>query len=149
MRQIRIGRRIGIGIGIASVACAAALCVPAAIAHRTAAAADQPLTSNTDIAAGYQIYNRYFCAACHTLKAGGPMAYGQLGVNQNKVVSPYPVIVAAVTEGLPAALPLYPTQMVGFKNVLTSQQIQQVASFVFKFQGKPRQTCDFCTSESP
>jgi mono/diheme cytochrome c family protein len=41
------------------------------------------------------------------------------------------VIKATVENGLPAALPLYPTQMVGFKNVLTAQQIADVSAYVY------------------
>ncbi len=55
------------------------------------------------------------------------------------------MLVAAVTDGLPAALPLYPTQMVGFKNVLTPQQIQDVAAFVLKYQGTNKK-CDECAN---
>ena len=40
-------------------------------------------------------------------------------MNFNKIHAPYPVAVATATNGLPAALPLYPTQMVGFGKVLT------------------------------
>jgi hypothetical protein len=55
------------------------------------------------------------------------------------------VLVAAVTDGLPAALPLYPTQMVGFKNVLTTQQINDVAAFVLKYQGTNK-ACTECAN---
>ena len=129
MRQLRIGRRAGFGIAV--VACAVALSTPVALAHHAAPKA----TPTANIVDGYTVFNKYFCVDCHTLKAGGPAAYGALGVNMNKVKGPLPVLVAAVTDGLPAALPLYPTQMVGFKNVLTAQQIQDVAAFVLKYQG--------------
>ena len=42
---------------------------------------------------GYKVFNDYFCVACHTLKAGGPAAYGQLEINFNKIKAPYPVAV--------------------------------------------------------
>ena len=61
-----------------------AVMVPGALAkgHKTAKAAD----GNVD--RGYVVFNQYFCADCHTLKAAGPTAYGQLGVNLNKVKVP-------------------------------------------------------------
>jgi mono/diheme cytochrome c family protein len=140
MRQMRIGRRTGFGLAV--VACAVAL-TPVAVGQST-----KPQKAQAgNVANGYKIFNQYFCATCHTLKAGGPDAYGQLGVNMNKVAGPLPVLVAAVRDGLPAALPLYPTQMVGFKNVLTEQQIQDVAAFVFKYQ-KTYKTCAECTGNT-
>ena len=137
MRQIRVGRRTGFGIAV--VVCAVALSTPVALAHHSTPRA----TPTANIVDGYNVFNNYFCVDCHTLKAGGPAAYGQLGVNMNKVKGPLPVLVAAVTNGLPAALPLYPTEMVPFKNVLTSQQIQDVAAFILKYQGtnKPCAEC--------
>ncbi len=84
---------------------------------------------------GYQVFNDYFCVACHTLKAAGPAAYGKLGMNFDKIHAPYVVAVATVTSGIPAALPLYPTEMVGFGKVLTKTQIQDVAAFVSMYSG--------------
>ena len=86
MRQFKLGRA---GLGIAVFACAVALAAPAALAiratHQTPA---NPGPGN--IAKGKTIFNGYFCAACHTLKAAGPDAYGQLGVNLNKVAGGVP-----------------------------------------------------------
>ena len=48
-----------------------------------------------------------------------------------------------MTDGLPAALPLYPTQMVGFGKVLTKTQIQDVAAFLAKYSGGYK-TCEEC-----
>jgi mono/diheme cytochrome c family protein len=140
MRQMKIGRRTGFGLAV--VACAVAL-TPVALGHST----KPQKTQAANIANGYVIFNKYFCAACHTLKAAGPEAHGDLGVNMNKVRGPLPVLLAAVRDGLPAALPLYPTQMVGFKNVLTEQQIQDVAAFVFKYQ-KTYKTCSECAASA-
>jgi mono/diheme cytochrome c family protein len=137
---MKVDRRLA--IGIVAVAVAVALAAPAALGHRTTNKLD---VGPGDAAKGYVVFNTYFCAACHTLKAAGPDAYGQLGVNLNKVKVPYPVAVAAVTNGLPAALPLYPTEMVPFKNVLTTQQIQDVATFITTYSGT-RKTCDACSS---
>ena len=142
MRQTKIGRA---GIGIAIFACAVALGAPAALAVRSTHSNAKAEKLPGNIARGQVIFNEYFCAACHTLKAAGPEAYGQLGVNLNKVKAPYPVAVAAVTNGLPAALPLYPTQMVGYKNVLTKQQITDVSSFVTKYSGT-RKKCEECAA---
>ena len=94
------------------------------------------------------MFNNYFCVACHTMKAAGPAAYGQLGMNFNKIRAPYPVAVATVTNGLPAALPLYPTQMVGFGKVLTTTQIQDVATFLAKYSGGYK-TCTECAGITP
>ena len=56
--------------------------------------------------------------------------------------------VATVTNGLPAALPLYPTQMVGFGKVLTTTQIQDVATFLAKYSGGYK-TCTECAGITP
>ena len=137
MRQMKNRRRAAVGLAVA--ACAVALGTPVALAHRST-----PTAAPTgNVVNGYKIFNDYFCVACHTLKAGGPAAYGQLGVNFNKTKAPYPVAVAAVTDGLPAALPLYPTQMVGFGKVLTKTQIQDVAAFLAKYSGGYK-TCQEC-----
>jgi mono/diheme cytochrome c family protein len=143
MRQIKVSR---VGIGIAVLVCAVALGAPAALAIRSSHNTTQA-TLPGNIARGQVIFNEYFCAACHTLKAAGPEAYGQLGVNLNKVKGgvPFATAKAVVINGLPAALPLYPTQMVGYKNVLTATQVDDVASFVAKFAGS-RKTCEECTA---
>src|SRR4051794_12837288 len=81
MRQMKLGRA---GIGILVLVCSVALAAPAALAIR----ANHKTPGNPgpgNVAKGQVIFNGYFCAACHTLKAAGPEAYGQLGVNLNKV----------------------------------------------------------------
>jgi mono/diheme cytochrome c family protein len=143
MRQIKLGRT---GIGIAVFACAIALAAPAALAIR--ATHSTPANPGPgDVANGQVIFNTYFCAACHTLKAAGPEAYGQLGVNLNKVKGgiPFETAKAVVLNGLPAALPLYPTQMVGYANVLDSTQVDDVSTFVSKYSGT-RKTCEECAA---
>jgi hypothetical protein len=153
MRQMRIGRRTGIGLAV--VACAVALATPVALAHRSATPSNGP----GNIASGFQVFNNYFCVACHVMKAAGPASYRgynvcngdtacNLGMNFNKIHAPYPVAVATVTNGLPAALPLYPTQMVGFGKVLTQTQIQDVSSFVSKYSGGYK-TCTECAGITP
>ena len=53
-----------------------------------------------------------------------------------------------MTNGLPAALPLYPTQMVGFGKVLTTTQIQDVSTFLAKYSGGYK-TCTECAGITP
>ena len=142
MRQIRIGRRTGIGLAV--VACAIALGTPVALANHTSSAQSSPPAS-ASVTDGYQVFNDYFCVACHTMKAAGTAAHGILGVDFNDTKAPYPVAIAAVTSGLPAALPKYPTQMVGFGKVLTTTQIQDVADFVSTYSGGYK-TCTPCSS---
>lgn len=151
---MRIGRRTGIGLAV--VACAVALATPVALAHRTAAHATAP-TGN--IANGFQVFNNYFCVACHVMKAAGPASYRgynvcngdtacNLGMNFNKIHAPFTVAVAAVKNGLPAALPLYPTQMTPFGKVLTTTQINDVAAFIDKYSGGYK-TCTECQGITP
>jgi mono/diheme cytochrome c family protein len=142
MRQMKFGRRAGIGLAV--VACAVALGTPVALAHRTTHTANNP----GNVVEGFKVFNNYFCVACHSMKAAGPAAYGQLGMNFNKIRAPYAVAVATVTNGLPAALPLYPTQMVGFGKVLTSTQIADVSAFVAKYSGGYK-TCTECSGVTP
>ena len=131
MRHIKIGRRTGIGLVIAT--CVIALGTPVALATHTNTA--KATDDTAAVTAGYQVFNDYFCVACHTMKAAGPAAYGRLGMNFDHIHAPYVVAVATVEHGLPAALPLYPTQMVGFGKVLTQTQIQDVATFISKYSG--------------
>ena len=141
MSRFRIGRRTAIGVAV--VACAMALVTPSGLAQRTTHHAGSP----GSIPNGYTIFNTYFCYACHTMKAAGPTAYGQLGMNFNHIHAPYAVAVATITNGLPAALPLYPTQMVGFAKVLTTSQIQDVSAFVAKYSGGYK-TCTECNTST-
>jgi mono/diheme cytochrome c family protein len=126
MGKMSVRRRAG--IGIAALALAVAIATPAALGHRNAA----PKNGPGDVKAGAEIYVHYFCADCHTMRAAGyDVSHGILGPNLDKLKAPYAVIKATVENGLPAALPLYPTQMVGFKNVLTAKQIADVSAYVF------------------
>jgi mono/diheme cytochrome c family protein len=126
MRQMSVRRRIG--VGFAALALVVAIVTPAALGHRSAA----PQNGPGDVQAGAEIYVHYFCADCHTMRAAGyDVSHGILGPNLDKLRPPYAVIKATVENGLPAALPLYPTQMVGFKNVLTAKQIADVSAYVF------------------
>ena len=154
MSRFRIGRRVGVGLTL--VACAVALVTPLALAHRSAAQAGRPVAN---IADGFLVFNDYFCASCHVMKAAGPASYRgynvcngdtacNVGVNFNKVHVTYKVAVVAVTGGLPAALPLYPTQMPPFGKVLTKMQIRDVAAFLNKYSGGYN-TCAECRGITP
>jgi mono/diheme cytochrome c family protein len=124
--KMSVRRRVG--VGIAALALVVAIATPAALGHRTSARANGP----GDVKAGAEIYVHYFCADCHTMRAAGyDVSHGILGPNLDRLHAPYAVIKATVENGLPAALPLYPTQMVGFKNVLTAQQIADVSAYVY------------------
>jgi len=153
MHQMRIGRRTA--IGLAALACAAAIATPVALAHRTAT----PSYGPGNVANGFVVFNNYFCVACHVMKAAGPASYRgynvcngdtacSLGVNFNKVQIPYAAALPVVKSGLPAALPLYPTQMVGFGKVLTPTQIEDVATFIAKYAGGYK-TCTECQGITP
>jgi mono/diheme cytochrome c family protein len=152
--KVRIG--LGVGIGLVAVACAVVLATPVAVAHRAAAHAPSP---GGNIANGFRVFNDYFCASCHVMKAAGPASYRgydvcnvdtacNVGVNFNKIHVPYQAAVAVVASGLPAALPLYPTQMPPFRNVLTSMQIRDVAAFLAKYSGRYA-TCTECKGITP
>ena len=128
MRQIKLGRT---GIGIAVFACALALAAPAALAIR--ATHSTPKNPGPgDVAKGRRSSTGTSAALATRSRPPGPTAYGQLGVNLNKVKGgvPFETAKAVVINGLPAALPLYPTQMVGYKNVLSANRGDDVATFV-------------------
>jgi mono/diheme cytochrome c family protein len=140
-----------LAIGLVFGACAVALLTPIAVAHRTAAHSSPP---GGNIANGFRVFNNYFCASCHVMKAAGPNAYRgynvcdgdtacNVGVNFNKVRVPYQVAISVVASGLPAALPVYPTQMPSFKKVLSKAQIRDVAAFLAKYSGGYK-TCSEC-----
>ena len=127
MRKMSVRRRAG--IGVAALALVVAVATPVALGHRSATPKGQ---GPGDVNAGAQIYVHYFCADCHTMRAAGyAVSHGILGPNLDKLHAPYVVIKATVENGLPAALPLYPTQMVSFKNVLTAKQIEDVSAYVY------------------
>jgi mono/diheme cytochrome c family protein len=153
MPQKRIGR---VGIGLAVVAGTVALATPVAVARQAPGDAAPP---RANIANGFRVFNDYFCAACHVMKAAGPASYRgynvcngdtacNVGVNFNKTRVPYEAAIAVVASGLPAALPLYPTQMPAFRRVLTKRQIRDVAAFLAKYSGGYK-TCTECKGIVP
>ena len=129
MGKMSVRRRAGIGLAVLALL-AVGVATPAALGHRATARAGGQ--GPGDVNAGAQIFVQYFCADCHTLKAAGyAVSHGILGPNLDKLHAPYAVVQATIVNGLPAALPLYPTEMVGFKNVLTSAQIADVSAYVY------------------
>ena len=74
------------------------------------------------------------CAVCHTLKAAG--ALGKIGPNLDKTRLTQAVIVKAITDGgasvmSKAAVSTYTTHMTPYKGVLSAEQIQNVAAYVY------------------
>ena len=154
MPQKKIGLRAGFGLVV--VAGTVALAASVGVDHRTAAPA-QPHTGN--IANGFRVFNDYFCADCHVMKAAGPasdrgynVCNGETacsaGVNFNKTHASYQAAIAVVASGLPAAPPVYLTQMPSFRKVLTKTQIQDVAAFLAKYSGGYK-TCTECKGIKP
>ncbi|MEI8105879.1 MAG: cytochrome c [Actinomycetes bacterium] len=80
-------------------------------------------------AAGKAVY-RANCSICHVLKAAG--SGGTIGPNLDQVVLTQAKIIDIVTNGGPAmgkAAAKWSMQMMGYKKVLTTAQIQNVAAF--------------------
>jgi mono/diheme cytochrome c family protein len=127
-----------------AAACAMVLGAPAAIAQRSTHISEP---STGEVVDGYKLFQTFSCGACHTLRAAGPTAYGQIGMNFNRIHAPYVVAVAVITNGLPAGYPFYPTQMPLYGKVLTSSQIRDLAAFVSKYSGGYK-TCAACTAAS-
>jgi mono/diheme cytochrome c family protein len=119
-----------IAAGIAAVGLAAALFVPAALAHRSAT---PPLVGNSK--AGKVVFVST-CSACHTLKAAG--AVGNIGPNLDKVAPALTqaLLIKAITNGgasimTKAALAKYQTQMTPYK-YLGTKTIQNISRYVYE-----------------
>ena len=76
------------------------------------------------------------CGVCHRLKAAGTTA--AIGPDLNRVSLSEPVIIRAITNGgatvmskVQAAKYAGTTQMIPYRNVLTTLQIQDIAAFVY------------------
>jgi mono/diheme cytochrome c family protein len=81
--------------------------------------------SSAALASGKKVFESAGCATCHTLKAAG--ATGTVGPNLDQLKPPEARVVKQVTDGgqiMPA-----------FKDKLTKQQIQAVASYVANVAG--------------
>jgi len=81
------------------------------------------------------------CGVCHTLKAAGTV--GNVGPNLDKVAPlTEPVIIKAITNGgatvmTKAAAAKYTTQMVPYKGALTTEQINNIAAYLYVSTHKP------------
>lgn len=139
--------RVRVAHGAALAVCALALGAPLASASHSPGSGD---ASTGEIVEGYRLFQQYFCGDCHSLRAAGPAAYGQLAMNFNRIHAPYAVAVAVITAGLPAAYPMFPTLMPVYGRVLSSSQIRDLAAFVARYSGGYT-TCAACaaTSTSP
>ena len=128
MLRTRAGRRVA--AGIAGLGLAAALFVPAALAHH---AATPTLVGNSK--AGKAVFVTT-CGACHTLKAAG--AVGNIGPNLDKVgpALTQALLIKAITNGgssimTKAAIAKYPTQMTPYK-YLGVKTIQNISRYVYE-----------------
>lgn len=131
--------------GVAVIVCAIALVTPAAFADRSARIGE---ASTAQIVEGYKLFQTNFCGDCHSMRAAGPTAYGQIGMNFNHIHAPYQVAVAVLMNGLPAGYPIFPTQMPVYGRVLKANQIHDLAAFVAKYSGG-YMTCAKCTTSTP
>jgi mono/diheme cytochrome c family protein len=127
MLRSKVGR---VGLGIAALAVASALIVPAAFGHAAAA----PKLIGT-AKAGKSAFTTT-CAACHTLKAAG--AVGNIGPNLDKVGKTLTeaTIIKAITNGGATVMTAaqkkpYTTQMVAYKGTLPTKTIDNIAAFVY------------------
>ena len=127
MLRSKVGR---VGLGIAALAVAATLAVPAAFGHT---GATPKLIGNAK--AGKSAFSTT-CAACHTLKAAG--AVGNIGPNLDKTAKALTeaTIIKAITNGgasvmTKAAAAKYTTQMVAYKGSLPTKTIDNIAAFVY------------------
>ena len=74
------------------------------------------------------------CGVCHTLKPAGTV--GEIGPNLDTVSLSEQTIIKAITNGGATVMPKaaaakYTTQMVAYKNVLTTKQIENIAAYVY------------------
>jgi mono/diheme cytochrome c family protein len=74
------------------------------------------------------------CGVCHRLKAAGSV--GNIGPDLNKVSLSELVIIKAITNGGATVMSKvqaarYTTQMIAYRNALTTAQIQDIAAFVY------------------
>ena len=110
------------------VALMLAVAIPAlAVAHGSAGIIGKPK-------AGKSLFVST-CGVCHTLKAAGTV--GTVGPNLDKVAPlTEPVIIKAITNGgatvmTKAAAAKYTTQMVPYKGALTTEQINNIAAYLY------------------
>ena len=76
---------------------------------------------------GLEIFNsKAQCGMCHTLQAAG--SEGQIGTNLDQLKPLIPQVVAAVTNGIGV--------MPAFEEILSSEEIDAVAYYVFESTNK-------------
>ena len=79
--------------------------------------------ADTKMDLGLEVYkNKAQCGVCHTLKAAS--SEGQIGPNLDELNAPISIIVTAVTYGIGV--------MQSWEGILTSEEIEAVAYYVFK-----------------
>jgi mono/diheme cytochrome c family protein len=122
-----------------------ALSAPAAFAHRLAPIGE---TTTAQIVDGYKLFLANSCGDCHSFRAAGPTADGQVAMNFNRIHAPYQVAIAVITDGLPAGYPIFPTQMPHYGRVLTASQIRDLAAFIAKYSGGYK-ICAACVAVRP
>jgi mono/diheme cytochrome c family protein len=74
------------------------------------------------------------CGVCHTLRAAATV--GAIGPNLDHVALTEQTIIKAITNGGATVMPKaiaakYTTQMVAYKNVLSTRQIDNIAAYVY------------------
>ena len=86
-----------------------------------------PVFADDKMILGLDIYNnKAQCGVCHTLQAAG--STGTIGPNLDQLKPQMSQIIAAVTDGIGA--------MQAWKNILTYEEIQAVAYYVFSSTNK-------------
>jgi mono/diheme cytochrome c family protein len=123
----------GVWVSFVAVSLAVAAAVPAiALAH-----------GNTKVVGSPRAGKGYFvstCGVCHTLRAAGTA--GKVGPNLDKVPLLEATIIKAITNGgatvmSKAAAAKYTTQMLAYKGALTTEQITNIAAYVYVSTHRP------------
>ena len=86
-----------------------------------------PVFADSKMELGLDVYNdKAQCGMCHTLQAAG--SEGQIGINLDQLKPFMPQVVAAVTNGIGV--------MPAFEGILSSEEIDAVAYYVFESTNK-------------
>jgi mono/diheme cytochrome c family protein len=95
-----------------------------------------PIVGNAVV--GGKLFTTQACAACHVLAYAH--ATGKLGPNLDTLQPAYATVVTQVTVGgkalMGAAARQYKTVMKGYKGILSTAQIQDIAKYVVDYAGK-------------
>ena len=100
----------------------AALLAAAVLAGGAAATTTPPKMGNAS--AGKKLFIQHDCGSCHMLAAAGAMSPSGIGPDLDTTTKSYALIVANVTKGGKG--------MTGYGKTLTTTQIDNVATFVYK-----------------